>query len=116
MKKELFDKVINSLNNLDEVKHNKIYGDEAIADATKMAENGWDKLEDGIVVLVKENLVATKKGNTIVKSEMKDFNVNMGKLSGNVAKELGIIKVTDDKKETYLAQTIITKYYTIRRF
>jgi len=110
----MLNKIISTLQNLQQVKFNKIYGDSIIAEATKMFNDGWDKLEDGIVVLTKGNLVAVKKGNLIVKNEMKDFNINMGKLNGNIAKETGTIEVTEDKKEAYLAQAIITKYYTIK--
>ena len=85
------------------------------AEATEMYNNGWDALEDGIVVFTKGNLVSVKKGNSVVNYEMKDFNVNMGKLDGNIARTLEEKVVPEDKKNTYLAQTIITKYYTIKR-
>ena len=111
----ILNKAITNLENLQEVKFNKIFAEKAINDATEMFNAGWDKLEDGIVVMLKGNLVAVKKGNTIVKYEMKEFNVNMGKLDGNIAREVGIMEVSDNKKEAYTAQTIITKYYTIRR-
>ena len=111
----ILNKTICAIENLQEVKFNKVYGDKIIAEATEMFNNGWDKLEDGIVVMTKGNFVAVKKGNVIVKNEMKDFNINMGKLNGNIARETGAMKVSEDKKEAYLAQTIITKYYTIKR-
>lgn len=108
-------KVIEILKKLPEVETNSPYGKEVITEATEMFNKGWDSLEDGIVVLTQDNLVAVKKGNKIVKYEMKDFNVNMGKLSGNIDNEIGTIEVADSKKEIFLVQTIITKYYTIRR-
>lgn len=111
----MLNKIISNLQNLQVIKFNKICGDEVISEATEMFNAGWDKLEDGIVIMTKGNFVAIKKGNTIVKYEMKDFSVNMGKLNGNIAKETGRIEVAEDKKEAYLAQAIITKYYTMRR-
>jgi hypothetical protein len=111
----MLNKVISALENLQEVKFNSIYRTQVMAEATEMFNAGWDALEDGIVVLTKGNLVAVKKGNSIVKYEMADFSVNLGKLSGNIARTIEEKEVTEALKETYLAQTIITKYYTLRR-
>ena len=111
----MLNKIISTLQKLDEVKFNAIYAEEVLTDATEMYNAGWDMLEDGAVVLAKGNLVAIKKGNTIVKLDMKDFNINKGVLVGNIRKEIGTIEVTEDKKEEYLAQAIITKNYTIKR-
>jgi len=111
----MLNKIVDALSKLREAEGNPNYKKEIIADATEMFSAGWDKLDNGIVILTQGKLVAVKHGNTIVKKEMKDFNINMGKLDGNVAKEIGTIEVNDSNKDGYLAQAIITKYYTIRR-
>ena len=111
----MLDKVIENLQKLQEVKFNKIYGDQVISDATKMFNDGWDVMEDGLVVSYKGNQVAVKKGNTIVINVMRDFNINMGRINGNIDHEVKIMEIPDTKKETYLAQAIITKYYTLKR-
>jgi len=111
----MLNKVIANLNNLQEVRTNPMYGKKVIAEATEMFNAGWDALEDGAVILTKGNLVAVKKGDTMVKNEMADFRVNLGKLTGNIAREIGVVPVAEDKKEQYLAQAIITKYYTLRK-
>lgn len=110
----MLEKVMQTLGNLDAVKFNSIYKERVMADATEMYNNGWEALEDGVVVLTKGNLVAVKKGNAIVNYEMADFNVNLGKLDGNIKKMIEEKEVPEDKKNAYLAQTIITKYYTQR--
>ena len=112
---EMFEKVIVVLKNLDEVKFNPIFSKEVMEDANKMFNDGWDKLEDGIVIATRGNSVAIKKGDIIIKQEMESFRINMGKLTGDVKEISKEIKVTEDKKEGFLAQAIITKYYTIRR-
>ena len=112
---EMLNKVINALNGLQEVKFNKIYAEKAIADATEMFNNGWDALEDETVLLTKGNLVAVKQGNKMVKYEMNDFRITAGKLIGNIDKITEEREVEDRLKEAYLAQAIITKYYTINR-
>ena len=73
----MLEKIIKSLENLLEVRANKIYGDQAIAEATKMYNDGWEALEDGIVVFTKGNKVALKKGNTVENYEMRDFRVDL---------------------------------------
>lgn len=107
-------KVIENLEKLQEVKFNKIYREQVISDATAMFNNSWDALEDGVVVSYKGNQVAVKKGNTVVIYLMKDFSINMGKLNGNIDREVKSMEIPEAKKETYLAQAIISKYYTLK--
>lgn len=111
----MLNKVIANLNNLPEVRDNPIYGKQVIAEATEMFNAGWDAIEDGTVVLAKGDLVAVKQGDTIVKTRMTNFRINLGKVIGDIAQELGTMDVAENKKEEFLAQAIITKYYTIRR-
>ena len=111
----MLNKVIEAMQGLQEVKFNKRYGDQVIAEATETFNEGWEALEDGIVVSYKGNQVAVKKGNTMVISMMKDFSVNMGKLDGNIDHEVKVVEIPESKKTTYLAQAIITKYYTLKR-
>ena len=111
----MLNKIITSLENLQEVKTNPMYGKQIIAEATKMYNDGWNCLEDGIVVQTKGNKVAIKKGNSIVMQEMKDFSINLGKLNGNVVSIIDTREIAEDRKFAYLAQAIITKYYTLRK-
>lgn len=110
----MLNKVIQELEKLQEVKTNSSYRDKVIKEATEMYQAGWDALEDGIVISLRGNKVAIKTGASIVIKEMLDFNVRDGKLDGNVKSILNQMEV-GNKKEEYLAQAIITKYYTIKR-
>ena len=108
-------KIITSLQNLQEVKTNPVYGKQIIAEATAIYNAGWDSLKDDIVVQSKNSQVAVKQGNTIVLYQMLDFNIKSGVLDGNIKNVIKIIEVTEDKKNVYLAQAIITKYYTLKK-
>lgn len=99
-------KIIESLKSEDNAKGK-------IEEATEMFNAGWDVLEDGVVVNYKGNQVAIKEKNTIVVCQMKDFRINMGKLIGNIDRKIKVVEVPDAKKEMYLAQAIVAKYYTI---
>lgn len=110
----MLNKIIENLEKLDMVKFNKDYRDKAISDATQMLSNGWDALEDGVVVSYKGNQVAVKKGDTVVINMMRDFNINMGKLDGNIDREIKVMEIPEAKRESYLAQAILAKYYTLR--
>jgi len=46
---------------------------------------------------------------------MKDFSVNLGILKGNINHEIEVKEIPEDKKNLYLAQAIITKYYTLKK-
>ena len=110
----MLNKIITSLENLQEVKSNQVYGKQIIAEATKMYNDGWDKLDDGIVIQMQGNKVAIKKGNTVIMYEMKDFNIKSGILDGNIKSTIKIMEIAEDKKNGHLAQAIITKYYTLK--
>jgi len=101
---ELPSRVMDALNNLNEVKFNKIYAEQTIADATKMFNDGWESLEDGIVVNMKGNQVVIKKGNSLVNQEMTDFRVNSGKVHGTV-KRIIMEKELDDSQKNNLVGT-----------
>lgn len=107
--------IIENLEKLDNVKFNKIYREETLAEATKMFEAGWDKLEDGIVILTKGNLVAVKEGRSLVKYECTDFRVNKGNLIAGNKKTIETKEIKEELLEKHLAQAIITKFYTLPR-
>jgi len=111
---ELPDRVLTALNNLDDVKFNKIYASQVMTDATKMFNDGWDALEDGIVVNLVDNQVIIKRGNSLVNQEMTDFRVNSGKVFGTVKRIIKEKELDDSQKLTWLAQAIITRYYTLK--
>jgi len=111
----MLNKIIETINKLPEVQSNKIYSEQAISDATQMFTNGWNTLEDGLVVSYKGNQVAVKNGNTIIINMMNDFSINLGKINGNVDHQVKIMEIPEAKKEAYLAQAIITKYYTLKK-
>ena len=111
----MLNKIIENLEKLQEVRTNQIYGKKIIAEATKMYNAGWEALEDGIVVTYRGKQVAVKNGNTMVMNLMKDFNIRDGKLDGNIDHEIKVIEIADDKLNGFLAQAIITKYYTVKK-
>ena len=108
----MLNKIINALQELPDVKFNKIWGEEVITEAKEMFELGWDNLADGTVISFKGNRIVMKKGDTVVRCESDDFSVRKGRLIGS-AKELKTIELTEDGKEQCLAQAIVTRYYTI---
>ena len=110
----MLNKVIKAIEDLQISKSNIVFKNKAINDATEMFNAGWDKLENGTVVMIKGNQVIVKNDNTAVNYKMADFNVNMGKLTGNIIEVLSTSEIAEGKKEAYLAQSIITKYYTIK--
>ena len=111
----MLNKIISNLENLQEAITNSLYKAQIIAEATEMYNNGWGALEDGRVVATRGNQVVIKKNNTMVKYEMKDFSVNLGILKGNINHEIEVKEIPEDKKNLYLAQAIITKYYTLKK-
>ena len=86
-----------------------------ITDATAMYNAGFDALEDGTVIAYQNNIVIVKQGNTYVRQEMYDnFGIRSGKLTTDVKRVIDTKDIPEDKKTGYLAQAIITKYYTIK--
>ncbi len=114
-KTQLLEKITNSLKELDYVKFNKIQEEKVMAEAEEMLNKGWEALADKTVIITKNNQVILKEGNKIVCYLMKDFNINMGVLDGNIDKKVKEIEVKEEEKDNHLAQAIITKYYTMRR-
>jgi hypothetical protein len=108
----MLDKIIDAIMKRDAIKYNKDYAAQATADATQMYNAGWDALEDGTVVQTNGgNIVAVKNGNSVIVQEI-DGHVNMGKLVGDVKEVLKTVDVTN-KKDAFLGQAIVTKYYTV---
>ena len=111
----MLNKIIESLEKLQEVRGNKVYGKQIIAEATEMYNAGWEALEDGIVVTYRGNQVAVKNGNTMTMNLMEDFSIRDGKINGNIDHQVKVIEIADDKLNGFLAQAIITKYYTVKK-
>ena len=110
----MLNKIIETLKTHPISKGNSIFEKEAIEEATKTFNAGWDALKDGVVIQTSGNMVAVKSGSKIVKYEMKDFRVESGKLIGNINKTIGEIDVPEEKKEAFLAKAIITRFWTIK--
>jgi hypothetical protein len=102
----MIDKIIKALKD-------EANADVKIKEAKEMFSAGWEAMCDGTVVNYNGNQVAVKDGNSIIVYRMKDFRINMGKLIGDIECKLKAIEVPDAKKESYLAQAIVAKYYTI---
>lgn len=101
------------LENIIKALENEANAKEKINEATEMFNAGWNALEDGAVINYKGNQVALKEGDTVKVCLMKDFRINTGRLIGDVDKVVKVVEVTEDKKESYLTQAIVAKYYTI---
>ena len=86
-----------------------------IADATTMYNAGFDALKDGTVIACQNNTVIIKQGNCYVRQEMCDnFGIRSGKLTTDAKRVIETKEIPEDRKTVYLAQAIITKYYTIK--
>ena len=92
------------------------YATDMIADVTAIYNAGWDALPDGTVIQAKNNQVIVKQGDNLVNQDMGyDYSIRSGKLYGSVKRTIKTIPLNDSQKATYLAQAIITKYYTVPR-
>lgn len=89
--------------------------DDITADATALYNAGFDALVDGTVIAYQNNIVIIKQGSTYVRQEMYDnFGIRSGMLTTDVKRVIETKDIPEDKKTAYLAQAIITKYYTIK--
>lgn len=90
------------------------YATDMIADVTAIYNAGWDALPDGTVIQYKGCQVAVKAGDNVETWQMldEDWSVISGKLHGDNKKLLKTTPLTEQQKQAYLAQSIITKYYT----
>ena len=109
----MLEKIKTSLSGLLVARGNIVFKNEMLEDATTMFNAGFDSLEDGIVIFAKGKNVMVKQGNKAITYAGIDFRINMGKLIGDLGEILQEKEITEDKKEQYLAQTIVTKYNTI---
>jgi len=92
----MLEKIITMLN--EKFSSNKGYMESAIDEATNIYNAGWEAFEDGSVIQMSGNFVAVKSGNSIIKYEMKDFQVNSGKLIGDPIKTVTIIEIPESKR------------------
>jgi hypothetical protein len=111
----MLQKVINAIMQKEVYKYNAQYAADMAADAEKIYSAGWDALPDGTVIQYKGCQVAVKAGDTIEAWQMldEDWSVVSGKLHGDNKKLLKTAPLTEQQKQAYLAQSIITKYYTV---
>lgn len=111
----MLQKAIDAIMQKEVYKYNEKYATDMKADAEKIYNAGWDALPDDTVLQYKGNQVALKNGDNLEVWLMKDFAVNMGKMDGDKERLIKSINLDEHKKQAYLAQSIIAKYYTVSR-
>jgi len=111
----MLNKVIEAIKNSDLAKGNPAHEKEAIEEATISWNNGFDALEDGKVIYCKGDRVLVKKGSKVILQDMQrdNWRINCGKLIGDVKAIVKEIEIPENEKGKYLAQAIITRFYTI---
>ena len=117
----MLNKVIEAIKNHPLSKGNPIHEREAIEEATNTFNAGWDALGNGAVVQSKGDFVAIKEDNsTIVTYEMEHgyFEVWSGKLTDRFPNKIKKVcqrkEIKNCHKQIYLAQAIVTRFYTIK--
>lgn len=108
-------KVLEAIEKHDIANGNSIWLRESKEEAIKMFNAGFESLEDGQIVSAKgRNLVAVKEGNTVVVKRAKDgMTLRSGKVIAGDFEVAKVVEVTADKKEDFLAQAIVSRFYTI---
>ena len=111
---EMLQKAIDAIMQKEVYKYNTKYAADMAADAEKIYSAGWDALLDGTVIQYKGCQVAVKAGDNVEVWQMldEDWSVISGKLHGDNKKLLKTAPLTEQQKQAYLAQSIITRYYT----
>jgi hypothetical protein len=115
-------KIVEAIKNQPLSKGNPLHEREAIEEATNTFNAGWDALTNGAVIMQKGNLVAIRESNnTIVTYEMENgcYEVVSGRLSDKCPNKIKRIckrwdVTTEEQKQIYLAQAIVTRFYTIK--